>query len=98
MTQENILDDTTKSTKGDEDTTQPTPQEVLINTAKPESTDSSGELMSESEYNPKFWPSPKGQKPQAQKEPTSQIETNHPESREISPLQTRDMEGNKEIP
>ena len=90
-TQENNLEGTTKTTttKGDEDTTQPTPQEVHVNTEQHESTDSSGGSTTESEYNPKFRPSPRGRKPQARKEPTSQIQTKNPEPKKISPLQTR---------
>ncbi len=80
---------TTVTLKGAENTTQPTPQEVDINTATSESSHSSRESSSESDYNPKFRPSPKGRKQLSRKEPTPQIKNKPVGTRKISPLQTR---------
>jgi hypothetical protein len=86
----NLDESTTTSTlKGVEDTTQPTPQEVLVNTATSESSDSSRGSSSESDYNPKFRPSPKGRQQLSREEPTPQIKYKHVDTRKISPLQTR---------
>jgi hypothetical protein len=80
---------TTVTLKGAENITQPTPQEVVIHTATSESSDSSRESSSESDYNPKFRPSPKGRKQLSRKEPTPQIKNKQVVTRKISPLQTR---------
>ena len=86
----NLDESTTTSTlKGVEDTTQSTPQELLVNTATSESSDSSRGSSSESDYNPKFRPSPKGRQQLSREEPTPQIKYKHVDTRKISPLQTR---------
>jgi hypothetical protein len=89
-TQDSNKDESTTITtlKGAENATQPTPQEVHINTTTSESSDSS-RGSSESDYNPKFRPSPKGRKQPSREEPTPQIKNKHVDTRKISPLQTR---------